>query len=229
MKRDLSEITGNFISIKMSIIYIGGAPKQNTIYRTIHKYFIGCLRNVIFKSHKVNLNLVDLVINKDKQITISGEIVTSCQRVMEPVTFSSPDSYIPITNWNEYPDLYSFSIEFQTTENFGVLAYILGEENLSRRNEQKTKSPMLSLQRDFFSLEIHNRLLNAYFNLGSKYVRYEIVQEHVSDGKPHHLSIEINKQFVVFKYDHRQEKILTFENKPSDTLNLAGPLIIGGK
>jgi hypothetical protein len=28
------------------VIYVGGAPKQNTIYRTIRKNFIGCLRNV---------------------------------------------------------------------------------------------------------------------------------------------------------------------------------------
>ena len=46
MTRDVSNITGEFILVKTRIIHIAGAPNQNTIYRTIRKNFIGCLRNV---------------------------------------------------------------------------------------------------------------------------------------------------------------------------------------
>lgn len=47
MKKDHSNLTGEFIGMQTRIIYIGGSPKQTTIYRTIRKNFIGCLRNVI--------------------------------------------------------------------------------------------------------------------------------------------------------------------------------------
>jgi hypothetical protein len=52
MKRENVNLTGDFISMKTRVIYIGGTPKQNTIYRTIRKNFIGCLRNVSKKMNK---------------------------------------------------------------------------------------------------------------------------------------------------------------------------------
>ena len=54
MRRDSSNLTGDFISMQTRFIYIGGAPKQNTIYRSIRKNFIGCLRNV--SNFQLNLN-----------------------------------------------------------------------------------------------------------------------------------------------------------------------------
>jgi hypothetical protein len=46
MKKDHTNLTGEFIAMKTRVIYIGGVPQQTTIYRTIRKNFIGCLRNV---------------------------------------------------------------------------------------------------------------------------------------------------------------------------------------
>jgi neurexin len=168
---------------------------------------------------------------------------------MEPITFSSPNSYIPIHNWKDYPKLNSFSIEFQTTENFGVLAYILGAEN-SRQLNANTKigaakirkfynqnspssgyahhSSLLVHNRDFFSLEIHNRFLNAYFNLGTSYIRHEIVHEHVSSGKSHQISVEINNKYAIFRFDQRPETSIVINPNESESLDLMGPLIIGG-
>lgn len=228
-KRDLSHFSGEFISMKTRVIYVGGAPNHNTIYRSIRKNFIGCLRNVTFKSHKFSLNLIDMALSNHKQITIQGKLETSCHKLIDPVTFDSPESYIPISNWHEYPKLYSFSIDFQTTENYGVLAYILGTNNNYQTNFTGGNSPLLSLSRDFFSLEIHNRFLNAYINLGSEYVRYEVVDEPVSNGKPHQLIVEISQQFVIFKFDQKQEKILKLDQSQSaNNLDLTGPLTIGG-
>ena len=228
IKRDLSSVSGQFISMKTRLIYVGGAPKHNTIYRSIRKNFIGCLRNVTFKSHKVSLNLIDMALGDHKQITTHGKLQTSCHKLIDPVTFDSPNSYIPITNWYEYPKLFSFSIDFQTTENYGVLAYILGSDNNFKTGLNNDQSPLLSLNRDFFSLEIHNRFLNAYFNFGAEYIRYEVVDEPVSNGKPHQLTIEINNKFVSFKFDEKHEKILNLDNSHSNILELTGPLTIGG-
>lgn len=49
VKKESSGFTGDFIATQTRTIYIGGVPKQNIIYRTIRKNFIGCLRNVGFQ------------------------------------------------------------------------------------------------------------------------------------------------------------------------------------
>lgn len=217
--------------METGVIYVGGTPSaQNTIYRTISKDFIGCLRNVTFNTHKHSLDLIAMAIDSHKQISFVGELQTPCKAVNDPITFSSPDAYIPITNWNEYPNLFTFSIEFQTIESNGVLAYILGSNSQKdyQIDYQQNQSPLITFSRDFFALEIHNRLLNAYFNFGSKYTRFEIVKEHVSNGKPHHVSVEIHQKFIVFKFDHTTERILNLDNTASESLDLQSPLIIGG-
>jgi neurexin len=155
---------------------------------------------------------------------------------MDPITFSSPNSYIPIYEWNEFPKFNSFSIEFQTTENYGVLAYILGADN-TQNNDKTNKhnkitnqiqSKLLSFNRDFFSLEIHNRFLYAYFNLGSSYIRHEVVHEHVSSGKSHSISVEINDKYAIFRFDNKPETSIRIDSSNNDRLELSGPLIIGG-
>jgi len=209
-------------------VYIGGAPKQNTIHRTIYKDYIGCLRNVTLKIHKHNLNLIDLVMANSNQIIFSGRVLTNCQSHTDPVTFTSPDSFIPINTWSQFPELHSFSIEFQTTENFGILAYILGTPSNDLSTSNSAHSPVLSLKRDFFALEIHNRLLNAYFNFGEGYVRFEVVEVEVADGKPHQVLVKIGQDFVTLRFDERQEKTLRIEKTDVAGLSLIGPLVIGG-
>ena len=49
MKKETGNLNGDFIAMYTRVIYVGGAPKQNTVYRTIKKNFIGCLRNVSTK------------------------------------------------------------------------------------------------------------------------------------------------------------------------------------
>ena len=126
MRRESSNLTGEFIAMQTRIIYVGGAPQQNTVYRTIRKNFIGCLRNVTFKSDAISLNLIELALNNSNFIKKVGSMQKDCRKVMDPVTFSSPNAYIPILEWRDYPKLVSFSVDFQTNERYGVLAYILG-------------------------------------------------------------------------------------------------------
>jgi neurexin len=161
-----------------------------------------------------------------------GNIERGCKSLIEPVTFSSPNSYIPVLDWKDYPKFYSFSIEFQTTENYGILAYLLGADNTNNTNKiankNQDRSKLLSLNKDFFSLEIHNRFLNAYFNLGTSYIRHEIVNEHVSTGKTHQITVQINEKHATFKFDQRAETTIRIDASPDDKLDLTSPLIIGG-
>ena len=135
MKREKINVTGDFRSFQAGVIYVGGAPNQNNIHRIIRKNFIGCLRNVTFKNDISNLNLIDMAMNDSKLIVKEGVIEKSCNKITDPITFSSPNSYIPINEWKEFPKFNSFSIEFQTTENYGVLAYILGADNTNNNNK----------------------------------------------------------------------------------------------
>ena len=139
-----------------------------------------------------------MALNNSKYVQKHGGFLQpSCRATMPPVTFSSPSSYIPIYNWKDYPRLRSFSLEFQTNEYYGILAYALGAEPNSTTT---TNTFLSSYKRDFFALEIHNRFLLAYFNLGSTYIRHEVVHEHVSSGKSHQITIEFNDQYAIFKY-----------------------------
>lgn len=74
VKRDASNLTGEFIAMQTRVIYVGGAPQQSTIYRTIRKNFIGCLRNVTFKTDQVALNLIELALNNSSFIHKVGNI-----------------------------------------------------------------------------------------------------------------------------------------------------------
>lgn len=239
LKRDESSLTGEFIAMQTRIIYVGGAPQDHTIYRSIRKNFIGCLKNVTYKTDTVSMNLIDLALNESSFIKRVGNLqTTTCQQVMTPVTFSSPSSYIPILQWKDDPDLLSFSIDFQTNERYGVLAYILGAQNPNNNNNPNSfnklthqiQSKLLSFNRDFFSLEIHDRFLNAYFNLGSSYIRYEVINEPVSsDGKSHQITVEINNKYATFKFDQQAEKTIRIDTAHSDDkLDLFAPLVIGG-
>ena len=172
------------------------------------------------------MNLIELLLN-DNKYNDKNELKT-CTNITEPVTFNTPESYIPILNWKKYPKLYSFSIEFQTIENHGVLAYILGaENNNSVVKNAKTESYLMSLNRDFFALEIHNRFLYLYLNFGSTYLRLEVAHEHVSSGKSHQVQVEFNNNFVTYKFEQKPPKTIKIESGDR-ALALEEPLVIGG-
>ncbi len=222
IKRDLNELSGDFTNLNLPIVYIGGTPEHSPIRRAIYKNYIGCLRNVTLKLPKLDLNLIDLALAGSNQIILNGRALANCQPSTDPVTFISPESHIPITTWPQFPALHSFSIDFQTTENHGLLAYALAADT----NDLAALSPVLSLTRHFFALEIHNRLLNAYFNFGQGYVRAEIADVDVSDGKPHQVSVQIGQDFATLRFDEKHEKTLRLER--GEGLNVAGPMVIGG-
>ena len=90
------------------------------------------------------------------------------------------------------------------------------------------QSKLLSFSRDFFSLEIHDRMLYAYFNLGTSYIRHEIVSEPVSTGKSHQISVEISDKYATFKFDQRPETSIRIDTSETDQLELRGPLVVGG-
>ena len=228
--KEESNLDGEFISMSNKIIYVGGVP-INTNYRTIYKNFIGCIRNLFFKSDSHSYNLISLFLNNSNLVKEIGKIERTCTNVMKPITFSSPNSYIPILEWNSYPILNSFTIEFQTNEKNGILAYILGAENTNNYLTQiknLMSSKLLSLNRDFFSLEINEHFLIAYFNSGTSYIRHEIANQQVSNGKSHQVIVELNQQYAIFKFDQNPETTIRISSYDTNILRLTAPLIIGG-
>jgi neurexin len=176
------------------------------------------------------MNLIDLTFNDNKFNEKNDlNMKKTCRNITDPVTFNSPESYIPLFNWKSSPKLYSFSIEFQTVENHGILAYILGATNSYNNNTKNTKTDsfLVALNRDFFALEIHNRFLNVYINYGSTYYRHEVVHEHVSSGKSHQIQVEFNGNFVTLKFDQKASKTIKIDSG-NGVLELQEPLVIGG-
>ena len=43
VRRDASQIAGKYVARRAGAIYVGGAPEQGTVYRTIAKNFVGCV------------------------------------------------------------------------------------------------------------------------------------------------------------------------------------------
>ena len=172
------------------------------------------------------MNLIELILN-DNKYNEKNDIKT-CRNITDPVTFNSPESYIPIYNWKNQPKLYSFSLEFQTIENNGVLAYILGAaNNATTKNGKTPDSSLNTLNKDFFALEIHDRFLYFYVNYGSNYLRYEVVHEHVSSGKSHQIQIDFNGNFVTLKFDQKPANTIKIDSG-NGLLELEEPLVIGG-
>jgi leucine-rich repeat transmembrane neuronal protein 1/2 len=61
-------------------------------------------------------------------------------------------------------------------------------------------------------------------------MRHEIINQHVSDGKSHQVTVELNEKMAIFRFDQQPEKIVNLElgNNSNEKLELVGPLIIGG-
>jgi neurexin len=190
---------------------------------------------IIFKTEQNTVNLIELALNGTRNSQMFGDFQHSCQSVLDPVTFNSPDAYIPIYAWKDYPKLDSFTIEFQTNENHGVLAYVLGSNKAHNASSTQEANDMTvhslndleSLEQDFFALELHNRFLNAYINYGKVYYRHEVVHEHVSSGRSHQLTVDFDDKYVTFKFDQQAETMLKIDSFDG-RLDLDGPLVIGG-
>lgn len=109
----------------------------------------------------------------DGQLTVFGDVIfNQCQDMVEsqPVTFTTPDSYIVLPRWEVGIHGGSISFTFQTNELSGVLMYNHGLTNL-----------------DFFAFEILDGYLNFLINLGSG--TEKVKMKYISDGKPHSVSL----------------------------------------
>ncbi|XP_068196207.1 contactin-associated protein-like 4 isoform X1 [Antennarius striatus] len=81
--------------------------------------FHGCLENLLYN----NVNLIELVKNKDQQVTVTGDVTFSCsQPVSVAVTFPGPQSFLQLPKPAvSHPRDVSVGFQFRTWNKAGLL------------------------------------------------------------------------------------------------------------
>ncbi|XP_071159703.1 neurexin-1-like isoform X2 [Mytilus edulis] len=161
---------GSYVMLHIITLYVGGGPSPLYKNRPTHN-FKGCLKKVVYSSNKISMDITTMAM--DGQLTVFGDVLfNQCQDMVEsqPVTFTTPDSYIVLPRWEVGIHGGSISFTFQTNELSGVLMYNHGLTNL-----------------DFFAFEILDGYLNFLINLGSG--TEKVKMKYISDGKPHSVSL----------------------------------------
>lgn len=170
------------------------------------------LFQVIFKTDSFHLDLTQMAQNGHDLISIIGNVLfNKCedQKESQPVTFTSPESYIELSSW-QVKHKGSMSFEFQTIESNGVMLYNSG----------------LDSQSDFFAIEILDGHLFMLMDLGSGAIKVQASPQRVDDGNLHHLSLEYRGKEGTLVLDDQRKKYTTIGD--SGQLDLAGKLYVGG-
>ncbi|XP_078001036.1 neurexin-3-like [Glandiceps talaboti] len=201
---------GSFASFTSdTTFYVGGAPDPSKLYgSTSSNGFVGCLKEVIYYSNSLALELSTLARKGDSFISISGDVAFSCQDV-DPVTFITPEAYIAVDKWDAKMSG-SLSYRFRTNEPNGVLMYNNGEKAMP----------------DYFAMELLDGYLNMILDLGSGTIKMKCHRDRLDDGQWHFVRVERFKREGSVQVDDETMPFRVSGN--SDQLDLEGSLFIGG-
>lgn len=146
-------------------------------------------------------------------VQVEGKITfNQCQDIVEtnPITFTTPESFIPLPRWEVRKEGSSLSFTFQTSEDKGVIMY-----NRRRGNS------------DFFAFEIFDGYLWFIIDLGSGAFKDKIAKK-VNDKMPHHVTLKhfASRKSGSFSLDNEAKDYTVPGN--STNLNLDGELYVGG-
>ncbi|XP_060079524.1 neurexin-3-like [Ylistrum balloti] len=194
-------------------LYVGGSPSPSTLYGArVQTNFKGCMKKVIYKSDSVTLDLTTLAIEQSDILKVVGNVVfNKCHDIVEsqPVTFTTPESYIILPSWEVGSAGGSLSFAFMTNEPNGVVMY----------NSGTRKS-------DFFAFEIQDRFMYLIIDLGSGAMRIQVSMQPVSDAKLHEVSLEhIGRRGWILFDGQRVNYTVRGENS---NLDMVGVLYVGG-
>lgn len=204
---------GDFTMLSSRLIYVGGSPNPSSLNgaRT-QTNFKGCLKKVVYKSERENLDLTSLAIEQDAALKVIGNVVfNKCHDIVEsqPVTFTTPESYIILPSWEVGSAGGSLSFAFMTNEPNGVVMYNSGTRNS-----------------DFFAFEIQDRFMYLIIDLGSGAMRIQVSMKPVSDAKLHEVSLEhIGRRGWILFDGQRVNYTVRGENS---NLDMVGVLYVGG-
>ncbi|XP_069116401.1 neurexin-1-like isoform X2 [Argopecten irradians] len=204
---------GDFTMLSSRLIYVGGSPNPSSLNgaRT-QTNFKGCLKKVVYKSERENLDLTSLAIEQDAALKVIGNVVfNKCHDIVEsqPVAFTTPESYIILPSWEVGSAGGSLSFAFMTNEPNGVVMYNSGTRNS-----------------DFFAFEIQDRFMYLIIDLGSGAMRIQVSMKPVSDAKLHEVSLEhIGRRGWILFDGQRVNYTVRGENS---NLDMVGVLYVGG-
>ncbi|XP_021341144.1 neurexin-1a-like isoform X3 [Mizuhopecten yessoensis] len=204
---------GDFTMLSSRLLYVGGSPNPSTLYGArVQTNFKGCMKKVIYKSDSVTLDLTTLAIEQSDILKVVGDVVfNKCHDIVEsqPVTFTTPESYIILPSWEVGSAGGSLSFAFMTNEPNGVVMYNSGTQNS-----------------DFFAFEIQDRFMYLIIDLGSGAMRIQVSMQPVSDAKLHEVSLEhIGRRGWILFDGQRVNYTVRGENS---NLDMVGVLYVGG-
>ncbi|XP_033734709.1 LOW QUALITY PROTEIN: neurexin-2-like [Pecten maximus] len=204
---------GDFTMLSSRLLYVGGSPNPSTLYGSrVQTNFKGCMKKVVYKSESVTLDLTTMAIEQNNILKVVGNVVfNKCHDIVEsqPVTFTTPESYIILPSWEVGSAGGSLSFAFMTNEPNGVVMYNSGTRNS-----------------DFFAFEIQDRFMYLIIDLGSGAMRIQVSMQPVSDAKLHEVSLEhIGRRGWILFDGQRVNYTVRGENS---NLDMVGVLYVGG-
>lgn len=208
-------MVGTFTMLDSKVLYVGGHPRAMRMGQGIivTNYFKGCMKKVIYMADSLKLDLSKMASMGNSFVQVEGKITfNQCQDIVEtnPITFTTPESFIPLPRWEVRKEGSSLSFTFQTSEDKGVIMY-----NRRRGNS------------DFFAFEIFDGYLWFIIDLGSGAFKDKIAKK-INDKMPHHVTLKhfASRKSGSFSLDNEAKDYTVPGN--STNLNLDGELYVGG-
>nr|XP_022331115.1 neurexin-1-like isoform X8 [Crassostrea virginica] len=208
-------MVGVFTMLDSKVLYVGGHPHATRLGQGIivTNYFKGCLKKVIYMADSLKLDLSKMASTGNSFVQVEGKMTfNQCQDIVEtnPITFTTPESFIPLPRWEVSKEGSTLSFTFQTSEDKGVMIY-----NSRRGNS------------DFFAFEIFDGYLWFIIDLGSGAFKDRIATK-VNDKLPHLVTLKhfATRKSGSFSLDSQVKDYTVPGN--STNLNLDGELYVGG-
>ncbi|CAD5112830.1 DgyrCDS2041 [Dimorphilus gyrociliatus] len=202
-----TSITGNFSSLRSSLLYLGGAG-DDAIWdgsgKSI-KNFTGCLKKVGYQADSMKIDILRWAKKENQLFHIEGGV--SFKGCSQAIFFASQSSSVILEPWLAIPGS-KLHLEFRTVQNSSQLVMGRG-------------------RKDFFGLEVFESQLYLIINYGGGTLKAKISEKPVNDGLWHDVRLEHNGETGKVYLD-QDEFIRYSSDRKSAELNLAsGSLYLG--
>ncbi|XP_060602155.1 neurexin-1-like isoform X2 [Ruditapes philippinarum] len=207
---------GEFTKLSSNILFVGGSPNPRELLGSnVRSNFRGCMKKVEYKADSVNLQLVEMANKDNNLISVVGDVVFGkCEEVIDsqPVTYTTPDSFIALPRWDVKKNSGTISFQFRTTEPNGLVMYNSGTYGSSNF--------------DFFALEIIDSYFYLVMDLGTGAIKEKVSWTAVDDGAPHNVHFRYQGKTGFIRVDAHETDYST--PGMGKQLDLEDMLFIGG-
>ncbi|XP_053395317.1 neurexin-1-like isoform X3 [Mercenaria mercenaria] len=207
---------GEFTKLSSNILYVGGSSHPRELLGSpVRTNFRGCMKKVEYKADSINLELIEMANRDDNLITVMGDVVFGkCEEVIDsqPVTYTTPDSFVALPRWDVKKNSGTISFQFQTTEPDGLVMYNSGTYGSSNF--------------DFFAMEIIDSYFYLIMDLGTGAIKEKVSRTEVDDGVPHIVHFQYSGRTGFIRVDAHETEYVT--PGMGMQLDLEDMLFIGG-